>query len=456
MPEASKKTEITHKSQLIEYFERGCKPVVEWSIGTEHEKFLFHKSNFQRVSYFGEPGIRTIFKHLQNNGWQPVEEKGNVVGLKKNGASITLEPGGQVELSGSKLKSLQKTFQETQKHFYELEEICERLNLFGLPMGVDPLSARRDVPWIPKERYRFMKNYMPRKGNLGHEMMLNTSSVQVNLDYSSESDMKKKIRIAQALQPIATAIFANSPLSMGKPNGFLSYRAHIWDDTDPDRCGFLPFIFDEGFGFEYWVDYLLNVPMYFIQRGDEYLPANGMTFKEFLKGKHVLQPTIDDWETHVATVFPDIRLKQFIEMRGADAGSVPHVTAVSALWAGLLYDDTSLEETYKLISKWKVNDLQAMRALVPQKGLNASGGNLNAGKIAKQIFSIAEDGLKRRSERMDISDESRFLEPIRKITETGITQAEVLLQLSEKKLSAGLNVSDWEEFQQKNLTGQIN
>jgi glutamate--cysteine ligase len=456
MPETTKNTEITHKSQLIEYFEKGCKPEEEWSIGTEHEKFLFHKSNFQRVSYFGEPGIRTIFYHLQKKGWQPVDEKGNVVGLKKNGASITLEPGGQVELSGSKLKTLQETFHETQKHFHELEEICESLNLFSLPVGVDPLSARENVPWIPKERYRYMKNYMPGKGKLGHEMMLNTASVQVNLDYSSEWDMKKKIRIAQALQPVAAAIFANSPFSMGKPNGFLSYRAHIWDDTDPDRCGFLPFVFENGFGFEYWVDYLLDVPMYFIQRSDEYLPANGLTFNEFLQGKHALKPTMHDWETHVATVFPDIRLKQFIEMRGADAGSVPHVTAVSALWTGLLYDNKSLDETYQLISKWKVNDLKEMRALVPKKGLNASGGNLHAGKIAKLIYTIAEDGLKRRSGRLDIDDESRFLQPIRKITETGMTQAEAILQLSEKKLFEGLNVSEWEAFQQNNLTEQIN
>ena len=455
MPD-TKKTEIMHKLQLIEYFEQGSKPDGEWRIGTEHEKFLFHKSNSRRVSYSGNPGIRTIFNHLQNNGWQPVWENENIVGLKKNGASITLEPGGQIELSGNKLKTLQETFLETQKHFYELQEICEQLGLFSLSLGVDPLSVRKEVPWIPKERYRYMKEYMPRKGKLGHEMMLNTASVQVNLDYSSENDMKKKMRVAQALQPVTAAIFANSPLSNGKTNGFLSYRAHIWDHTDPDRCGFLPFVFDDGFGFEYWVDYLLNVPMYFIQRDNEYLSPNGLTFKEFLVGKHLLKPTMEDWEMHVATVFPDIRLKKFIEMRGADAGCVAHVTAVSALWTGLLYDDSSLEETCELISKWDVNELQKMRALVPTKGLNAASGNLQAGEIAKLIYRVAKDGLERRSERLGIDNESRFLEPVRKITENGVTQAEVLLQLFEKKLSTGLNVSEWEEFQQKNLIGQIN
>jgi len=456
MPETDKKPEITHKSQLTEYFGQGCKPPGEWSIGTEHEKFLFYKNDSRRISYFGEPGIRTIFKHLQNNGWQPVWEKQNVVGLKKNAAFVTLEPGGQVELSGSKLKTLQETSEETKTYFDVLEDICEKLELFSLSLGFDPLSARRDVPWIPKTRYGFMKEYMPRKGKLGHEMMLNTASVQVNLDYSSEDDMIKKMRVAQALQPVATAIFANSPFSQGKPNGFLSYRAHVWDDTDPDRCGFLPFVFDTGFGFEYWVDYLLDVPMYFIQRGEEYLPAGGMTFRDFLQGKHKLKPTIDDWDTHVATVFPDIRLKQFIEMRGADAGSVPHVTAVSALWTGLLYDSASLEESYELISNWNINEVKEMRSRVPKDGLNAASGNLHAGKIAKQICQIAENGLKRRSEFLGIDDESRFLEPVRKITTSGVTPAEMLLQLNEKKLSAGLNVSGWEKYQLQILTGETN
>ncbi|SHJ21196.1 glutamate--cysteine ligase [Tangfeifania diversioriginum] len=455
MPE-TEKPEITQKSQLIDYFELGCKSPGEWSIGTEHEKFLFHKKTAARVGYFEENGIRTIFNHLQQNAWQPVAEKKNVVGLKKNGASITLEPGGQVELSGSKLRTLQETFLETQQHYYELEEICERLNLFSLSLGVDPLSARSNVPWIPKTRYRYMKEYMPQKGKLGHEMMQNTASVQVNLDFSSEQDMIKKIRIAQALQPVATAIFANSPFSQGKPNGFLSYRAHVWDDTDPDRCGFLPFVFDEGFGFEYWVDYLLDVPMYFIQRGENYHSPSGMTFRDFLQGKYTLKPTLEDWDTHVATVFPDIRLKQFIEMRGADAGSVPHVTAVSALWTGLLYDAESLEESYELISTWNINELKEMRSRVPKDGLNAASGNLHAGKIAKQICRIAENGLKRRSELLGIGDESHFLEPVRKITTTGVTPAEMLLQLHEKKLSAGLDVSGWEKYQLQMLTDKTN
>ncbi|MGM0622289.1 MAG: glutamate--cysteine ligase, partial [Bacteroidota bacterium] len=442
MPE-TEKPEITHKSQLIEYFEQGCKPPGEWSIGTEHEKFLLHKSDSRRISYFGASGISTIFKHLENIGWQPVWENENTIGLKKDGASITLEPGGQIELSGKKVKTLQETFGETKTHFDELEDICEKLELFSLSLGVDPLSAREKVPWIPKERYGFMKEYMPRKGKLGHEMMLNTASVQVNLDYSSEKDMIKKMRIAQALQPVVTAIFANSPFSQGKPNGYLSYRAHVWDDTDPDRCGFLPFVFDDGFGFEYWVDYLLEVPMYFIQRGKNYLSTNGMTFRDFFRGKHTLKPTLEDWDTHVATVFPDIRLKQFIEMRGADAGCVAHVAAVSALWTGLLYDNTSLEETYELISTWNINELKEMRSRVPKDGLNAASGNLHAGKIAKQICRIAESGLKRRSELLGIDDESNFLAPVRKITATGVTPAEMLLQLCEKNLSANLNVSGW-------------
>lgn len=420
--------EINHQSQLIDYFKRGCKPPEKWGIGTENEKFLFRKKDFKRLRFDQDGGILKILTRMQQDGWQPIRENNITIGLRKNGASITLEPGGQFELSGDNFSTIHETYRETRKHFQELNTISQYYDFFSLPMGVDPLTYVADVPWVPKERYRRMREYMPAKGELGLHMMTNTASTQVNLDYGNESDMVKKMRVSQALQAVVTAIFANSPFSAGKPNGYLSYRSHIWNNTDPDRCGFLPFIFDEGFGFERWVDYLLDVPMYYICRDGKYISANGLTFRGFLEGKHSLKPTQEDWEAHVSTIFPDVRLKQFIEMRGADASCVSHIAAVSALWVGLLYDGESLEEAHELISKWDVETMQDLRAQVPVKALNAESGNLHVGTIAKQICRIASGGLTRRAKIKCSEDESRFLAPVREIAESGTTVAEKLLK----------------------------
>lgn len=453
MTEKEKKTEIKHKSQLIEYFEQGNKPSNNWGIGTENEKFLFRRNDFKRLSYSEGQGISDILKHMQADGWTPMMEGEKTIGLHKNGASITLEPGGQFELSGENFRSIHETYYETRKHFLELNEICLKYNYFSLPMGVDPISTFEEIPWVPKERYRYMKNFMPGKGDLGLEMMASTASIQVNLDYSSESDMVKKMRVAQALQPIVTAIFANSPFSGGKPNGYLSYRAHIWNNTDPDRCGFLPLIFDEGFGFERWTDYLLDVPMYFIYRSGDYFSANGLTFRDFCEGKHKLKPTLEDWNTHVSSVFPDVRLKQFIEMRGADASCMSQIAALSALWVGLLYNSKSLDEAYELISAWDVDTMQELRSQVPVKALNAASGKLNAWNISKHIFRIAMDGLNSRAEQGDIENESRFLEPVREITKTGITQAEsLLLQYNSNNQQLPELVFNWQKGQMEECT----
>ncbi len=452
MLETEKRKEITHPSQLVEYFGQGCKPPGQWRIGTEHEEFLFYKSNLKRLPYKGNPGICSLLDEMQKDGWQPVLEKEKIIGLKRNGASISFEPGGQLEFSGKKMKTVTETFLETKQYNDRLDGLCEKLGFFRLPMGVDPISLLENTPWVPKERYAWMRRHMPFKGKLGLEMMANTASVQVNLDYGSESDMIKKMRIAQALQPVITAIFAHSPFSRGKPNGFLSYRAHIWNHTDPDRCGFLPFIFDKGFGFEQWVDFLLDVPMYFILRDESYFPANGMTFRDFLRGKHRFQPTMGDWETHVSTVFPDLRLRQFIEMRGADAGCTAHVAAVPALWVGLLYDDNSREEVHELIAPWDVQTIREMRARVPEKGLQAASGSMHAGKIARQICRIAQEGLRRRAENLGIASESRFLKPVQEIIETGITQAEKLLQLHDNERIKNMSalIRHWKQIQKQN------
>lgn len=450
MTTIEKELEIHHKAQLTEYFTQGSKPSDKWGIGTEHEKFLYDKTSFKRLGYEGESGISAILNHMQHDGWQPIYEKGKIIALKKNGASITLEPGGQFELSGDNFKTVHETFNETRKHFEELSIICREHNFFSLPMGADPLTLRKDVPWMPKERYGIMKNYMPTRGELGHEMMTNTACIQVNLDYADEADMVKKMRVAQALQPIATAIFANSPFSGGKPNGFLSYRAHIWDHTDPDRTGFLSFIFEDGFGFERWVDYLLDVPMYFIYRNGEYFPSKGITFGEFIGGKHQsFMPTMEDWETHVSTVFPDVRLKRYIEMRGTDASCVNHIAALSALWVGLIYDSQSLEEASQLIAGWDIKTMQEVRAQVTTKGLNASSGNMHVGNISKQMYQIALGGLTRRSVNLGIENESKFLDPLREIIESGITQAEKHLRRYNEDCNKDLLklVNAWQEDQ---------
>lgn len=453
MTEKEKYTEINNKSQLVDYFEQGSKPHEKWGIGTENEKFLFCSSDFKRLDY---KSIRSVLNQMVQDGWYPVNEGKEIIALQKNGASITLEPGGQFELSGENIGTIHETYVETKKHFEELNAICRELGFFSLPLGVDPLTNLEDVPWMPKERYRWMKNYMPGKGSLGLEMMTTTASIQVNLDYGSEADMVKKMQVAQALQPIVTAIFANSPFSGGKPNGYLNYRAHIWDHTDPDRCGFLPFLFEEGFGFERWVDYLLDVPMYFIFRNDNYRSSDGMTFRKFLEKNHSFKPSMEDWETHISTVFPDVRLKQFIELRGADASCVSHIAALSALWVGLLYDGKSLDAAHELISGWDVKTMQEVRAQVPKKALKAESGNIHAGKIAQQICKIASDGLARRSVVLGIENESRFMAPVCEIARSGITQSEKLLQLYHENFNQDLlkMIDNWQKEQIQKWVGK--
>ncbi|MEL7587254.1 MAG: glutamate--cysteine ligase [Prolixibacteraceae bacterium] len=428
MTETEKLAEIDPRLRLAEYFEKGNKPAALWGIGTEHEKFLYRASDLKRLDYFSVPGIRTILEHMRGGGWQPVTENGNIIGVRKDGASVSLEPGGQFELSGRNFRTVHQTFEETKIHFDELREICRKFGIFSLAIGLDPLWELGQMPWMPKTRYALMRELMPLKGSLGLDMMTRTATIQVNLDYGSEADMVKKMRVAQALQSTVTAIFANSPFAGGKPNGFLSYRAHIWDDTDAGRCGFLPFIFDEGFGFERYTDYLLDIPMYFIIRDGKYLPAGHMTFREFVAGKHELRPVMQDWETHVSTVFPDVRLKQFLEMRGADGSCIHHIASLAALWVGLLYDSDSLDESYNLIRGWDIASMLELRARVPREGLRAAGGNIRAGAVAREVVRIASDGLARRAKMLGIEDEARYLEPVREIAESGITQAEHLLR----------------------------
>ncbi len=389
---------IHSKDDLINYFSEGSKPENQWRIGVEHEKLLFDQKSLKRISY--ESGIKEILERLQSHGWTPVLENTTLIGLKKKDASISLEPGGQFELSGAPLLTIHDVKDELNNHLLALKSITESLGIRILGVGVDPYSAREDIPWMPKERYRLMRQYMPTKGKLGLDMMTATCTVQVNLDFSSEEDMALKFKVAMALQPFATALFANSPMREGQDSGYESYRAAIWQDTDPERCGLLPFVFESNFNFEKYVDYALNVPMYFVKRGGNYISALGLSFQDFLQGKLSILPgelpTLKDWENHLSTLFPEVRLKRYLELRGADVGTARHILALPAFWVGLLYDKGSLYEAYEVIKNWSYEDVSRLYREVPRLGLNAFFQRKTLREWGKVLLKLSHTGLKNR------------------------------------------------------------
>ena len=421
-------------SELVSYFESGCKPRERWRIGAEHEKFAFRLDDHRRPAYAGPEGIQAMLTGMQRFGWAPVEEKGHLIALTRNGASITLEPGGQFELSGAPLATIHDICEETGRHLEEVKTVASELGLGFMGLGFDPLWARADVPIMPKGRYNIMRAYMPKVGNLGLDMMLRTCTVQANLDYSSEADMVEKFRVSLALQPFATALFANSPFTEGKPNGFLSARANVWTDTDPDRTGLVDFIFEDGFGFEAYAKYALDVPMYFVHRGDDYIDASGQDFKAFLKGElpaysgHL--PVMDDWADHLTTLFPEVRLKKYLEMRGADAGPWSRLCALPALWGGLLYDQTALDAAWQLVKDWTAEDRRTMRVMAARTGLKGDLAGRPVRDWTLDMLNIARDGLKRRENLSGgLVDESGYLDELFNIADSGLTPADRLLEL---------------------------
>ncbi|MSO75625.1 MAG: glutamate--cysteine ligase [Alphaproteobacteria bacterium] len=423
---------VTSKRQLVDYLAAGSKPPPAWRMGTEHEKFVFRRDDRRRVPYEGPGGIRALLEAMRQFGWQPVIEKGNPVALTQGMASITLEPGGQFELSGATLETMHETRDELDRHFAQLRQVMPELGIAMHGLGFDPKWRRDDIGWMPKGRYKIMREYMPKKGKLGLDMMLRTATVQVNLDFQSEADMVKKFQVSLALQPLATALFANSPFTEGKPNGYLSYRSHVWTDTDPDRCGMLGFVFDAGFGFERYVDYLLDVPMYFVYRDGNYLDASGESFRDYMQGRLSAMPgqvpLITDWADHVTTAFPEVRLKRYLELRGADAGGLDMLCALPALWVGLLYDTTALDAAHDLIRDWSVEEMTVLRRDVPRLGLRAPHRGRPLRDVAGRVLAIARAGLKARA-RQDggQSDETAYLAPIEVIAESGETNADRLL-----------------------------
>jgi glutamate--cysteine ligase len=426
----SKSQSIENKSQLIEYLASGCKPKSEWKVGTEHEKFGFDTQTLKPLGYHQEGGIKDILNGLKDNyGWRGEYEGTNIIALYRDGCSVTLEPGGQLELSGAPLADIHATCRETSTHLTEVKKVCEKFNSAFIGMGFHPTAKKKEIEFMPKGRYKIMSAYMPKVGSLGLDMMKRTCTIQANLDFSSEADMIKKFRVSLALQPIATALFANSPFKNGKFNGFLSYRSHIWTDTDNDRCGTIPFVFEDSMSFERYVDYMLDVPMYFAYRNGKYLDASGLSFKDFMKGNLSILPgelpTIKDWEDHLTTAFPEVRLKKFLEMRGADGGPWRRICALPALWVGIFYDQECLDAAWDLVKDWTNQEHQYLRERVPKEGLCTKFRNRKVRDIALQMLNISRLGLEKRNIRGACGkDESIFLEPLQIIADTATTPAE--------------------------------
>jgi len=433
-PPKSPGVPITDRRQLVEYHASGSKPPAAWRVGTEHEKFVFRHSDRRRAPYEGPDGIGALLNGMLRFGWEPVYEGNNIIALENDArCSITLEPGGQFELSGAPLETIHQTCDEVHEHLRQVREVCDELGLGMLGLGFDPTSRREDVGWMPKGRYRIMRDYMPKKGGHGLDMMLRTCTVQANLDYQSEADMVKKFRVSLALQPVAGALFANSPFTEGKPNGFQSYRSFVWTDLDPDRTGTLPFVFDQGFGFERYVDYLLDVPMYFVYRDGRYIDASGQSFHDFLAGRLPALPgevpTMTDWVDHSTTAFPEVRLKTFLEMRGADGGPWRRLCALPAFWVGLLYDQVALDAAYELIADWTTAEREAMRAEVPRLGLDARIRSRTLRDVALEVLDFAREGLHRRARRSQGGeDETHFLDTLFSIAGSGRTPAAEMLE----------------------------
>jgi len=424
---------IESRDQLVAPMQAGEKPKQDWRIGTEHEKLVYKVDDFRAPSYDEEGGIRDILMSLREFGWEPVEESGKVIALKGEDGAVSLEPAGQLELSGAPLETLHETCNETGRHLEQVKAIGERLGVGFLGLGMWPDKTREELPIMPKGRYDIMLRHMPTVGDLGLDMMLRTCTIQVNLDYSSEADMAKKFRVGLALQPLATALFANSPFTEGKPNGFLSYRSHIWSDTDPHRTGMLPFVFDDDFGYERWTDYMLDVPMYFVFREGKYIDAAGHSFRDFLNGELAVlpgqKPREGDWWDHLSTAFPEVRLKSFLEMRGADGGPWNRICALPAFWVGLMYEQSSLDAAWDLVKNWTMEEREALRNAVPKLGLDTpipGGRTLQA--LAAEVLAISRAGLAKRA-RLNVGgdNETGFLETLDTIVASGKVPAQQLL-----------------------------
>jgi glutamate--cysteine ligase len=433
-PSSENREPITRREQLVDYIASGEKPIADWRIGTEHEKFGFRLDDLRPLTWEGPQGIGAMLEGLTRFGWERVIEKEKLIALLRDGASVTLEPAGQLELSGAPLETIHQTCSEVSSHLTEVKTVADELGVGFLGMGFQPKWRREDMPWMPKGRYAIMRRYMPTVGDLGLDMMTRTCTVQVNLDFASEADMVRKFRTSLALQPIATALFADSPFTDGKPNGYLSYRSHIWTDTDPDRTGMLDFVFEDGFSYERYVDYLLDVPMYFSYRDGIYHDLAGQSFRKFMRGELAdlpgATPTMTDWADHMTTAFPEVRMKKYLEMRGADGGPWNRLCALPAFWVGLLYDSSALDAAWDLVKDFTREERNALRDGVPRYGLKLPFRNGTLRDIAVEALKISAHGLRQRARiNREGADESIFLTPLIEIVEANETPAERKLAL---------------------------
>ncbi|CAG0905785.1 unnamed protein product [Cyprideis torosa] len=426
----TKEQRIEQKEELVAYIESGCKSEKDWRLGTEHEKFGFHWDTYAPLAYGGPDGIAKILEDLRDDYlWSPVMEGENLIALEGEMGSISLEPGGQLELSGLPLQNVHETCNEIHVHLHQLKSVAQPMGIGFVGMGCTPLWSPEEMEWMPKGRYAIMRQYMPKVGELGLDMMKRTATVQVNLDFSTEQDMVQKFRLSLALQPLVTALYANSPFLEGKKNGYLSYRSAIWQRTDPARCGMLPFVFEEGMGFERYVDYILDVPMYFVRRGGRYIDVAGQSFRNFLQGNLPALPgefpTFTDFEDHLSTAFPEVRIKRYMEMRGADAGAWCELCALPAFWVGLLYDKDCMAEAWEVVAQWKAADRERIRADVAREGLQTMTPSGTLLQVAKKVLPIAERGLVRRNQcDKKGRDETIYLERLWQTVSSGRTPAE--------------------------------
>jgi glutamate--cysteine ligase len=423
-------------AELVDYLAAGCKPREKWRIGTEHEKFPFTIDGHAPVPYGGERGIRAILEGMQEKlGWDPILDEGRIIGLVEptGQGAISLEPGGQFELSGAPLETIHQTCREGNAHLAQLREIAEPLGIRFLGLGGSPKWSLAETPRMPKSRYEIMTRYMPKVGTKGLDMMYRTCTIQVNLDFESEADMRRKMQVSLKLQPLATALFANSPFTDARPNGFVSWRGDIWRDTDNQRSGLKEFCFSQDFGFADYVEWALDVPMYFVIREGSYHDMTHMTFRQFMAGEARKEvpdgmPTMGDWANHLSTLFPDVRLKRFLEMRGADGGPWRRICALPAFWVGLLYDATALDAAEALTRDWSYAEVLAMRDAVPEHGIGATFRNRTLRDLARDVLAIARDGLNRRGRlNRDGYDETSFLNTLDEVVARGTTSAEEML-----------------------------
>ncbi len=427
---------IERYEQLAEYLEEGCKPKDAWRIGTEHEKFGYCKETLKPLPYEGERSVKAVLEGLRDRfGWSPVEEAGNIIGLEKDGANVSLEPGGQLELSGAPLETIHQTCDEVNAHLREVKSVADEIGVGFIGLGAAPHWTHDEMPMMPKGRYKLMTRYMGEVGTLGTQMMYRTCTVQVNLDFASEADMVKKLRVALALQPVATALFANSPFFEGELNGHKSWRSRIWRDLDADRTGMLPWVFEDGMGFERWVEYALDVPMYFVYRDGVYIDALGQSFRDFLRGELPAlpgdKPTLSDWADHLTTIFPEARIKKFIEMRGADGGPWRRLCALPAFWVGLTYDQGALDAAWDVARGWDAETREGLRVAASVDGLAAEVNGVRMHDLAREVVGIAEAGLKARARPGSgglVPDETHFLNALQESLESGEVPADELIR----------------------------